>query len=405
MQFFEGNALESSAAPGAGSAGWTPKSSPEDATADGYRGELATWQLITEVQRLLAEERRAERLVCRYLADFADRVRQRRDVTLLFYADELQAMRSFFGLGVREARERLRVGRALRDLPLVEQAFLAGELSYSRVREISRVAKPETEHEWLERAAQLDMRALERCVALEREGAGADVDAPAPDPVRPGKLAPSEARAPWQSDAPWQTSAADSSPRSLRVTFELSVEGWALLERALDGVRRAAGSELSDGEALAAVARDALSFQSAHRVSEPSTGEPSTVAPSAGGPSTGEPSTGEPSLRPPAATQSGSSGAGTATEVDREAEGTLATEPAELLLQIMGHRSGWTTDELMEASGLPIGELHCAMTLLEVSGLARRRLYAFDPLSREPANRERSRRVILAALGRWPAPS
>ena len=69
---------------------------------------------------------------------------------------------------MRDTRERVRVGRALRELPRVEDAFVSGEVSYSRVRELTRVAEPSTEMEWLELARTLDMQALERRVASPR---------------------------------------------------------------------------------------------------------------------------------------------------------------------------------------------------------------------------------------------
>jgi hypothetical protein len=130
-----------------------------------YAVGLPTWRLILKLRRLLASGRRTERLICRYLADLADRVRQRSDATLDAYADELHAARCFFGLGARDTRERVRVGRALRQLPQIERAFVEGELAYSRVREVTRVATAETELLWLELADRLDMRALERRVA------------------------------------------------------------------------------------------------------------------------------------------------------------------------------------------------------------------------------------------------
>src|SRR6187402_2718396 len=133
-----------------------------------YRQGMATWELIVEVRQLLATERRTERLVCRYLADLADRVQQRQDLALVRYADELHAARACFGLGAREARERIRVGRALRQLPEVERAFVEGEFSYSRVREVTRIATAADESKWLELARRLDMRTLERRVASAR---------------------------------------------------------------------------------------------------------------------------------------------------------------------------------------------------------------------------------------------
>ena len=114
-----------------------------------YHPGLATLELIVEVRRLLATERRTARLICRNLANLADRVREGLDHALWGYADELHAARCIFGLGVRDTRERVRVDRALRELPRVEAAFVSGEVSYSRVREVTRVAEPSTETEWL----------------------------------------------------------------------------------------------------------------------------------------------------------------------------------------------------------------------------------------------------------------
>src|SRR5205809_5017790 len=49
------------------------------------------------------------------------------------------------GLAPGAARERVRVARALGTLPLLAQALACGELSYAKVRALTRVATPETE--------------------------------------------------------------------------------------------------------------------------------------------------------------------------------------------------------------------------------------------------------------------
>src|SRR5256885_7985428 len=49
------------------------------------------------------------------------------------------------GLDRGAARERVRVARALGTLPLLAQALACGELSYAKVRALTRVATPETE--------------------------------------------------------------------------------------------------------------------------------------------------------------------------------------------------------------------------------------------------------------------
>src|SRR5262245_39281667 len=53
------------------------------------------------------------------------------------------------GFAPGAVREHVRVARALGTLPLLAQAFGRGELSYSKVRELTRVAAPETEERLL----------------------------------------------------------------------------------------------------------------------------------------------------------------------------------------------------------------------------------------------------------------
>ena len=53
------------------------------------------------------------------------------------------------GLDLGAARERIRVARALGTLPLLAQALARGELSYAKVRALTRVATPETEERLL----------------------------------------------------------------------------------------------------------------------------------------------------------------------------------------------------------------------------------------------------------------
>jgi len=56
------------------------------------------------------------------------------------------------GLDTATAREKVRVARALGQLPAVDGALAAGRLSYAKVRAITRVATPETEARLLEMA-------------------------------------------------------------------------------------------------------------------------------------------------------------------------------------------------------------------------------------------------------------
>jgi 5-methylcytosine-specific restriction endonuclease McrA len=94
------------------------------------------------------------------------------------------------GLNKGAARERVRVARALGALPLLTEALARGELSYAKVRAITRVATPETEArllavgragtaEHVERIVrgwrQVDRRAEAREAARQHEGRGLQV--------------------------------------------------------------------------------------------------------------------------------------------------------------------------------------------------------------------------------------
>jgi len=386
------------------------------------------------VLRLLGLQRGAEQLVCHCLADLADRVQRRGGVALTPGADELRAARDRFGLGPREARERARMGRALRQLPAIERALVDGDLSYSRVREITRVASAATEVEWLELAGRLDMRSLERRVAGTLAAAS---DARASQPVG----------------------------MTRRVTFELSEQACELLDRALENARRAGGAHWTDGEALARVARVALSAQGAPIDLDPvaqaggaltaslttASRSPATASrgksasPRAVG-GTGATSTALKPVRPwswddlgwgdqggAPNEQNHARGAGQARQTMQGRCGQAAGDPLSLdavgpsiegtaersgderegvsaadgawwtgtesdesaqngggferdewgeinsrLLRAMGDGGRWDADRLIEASGLSAREVNTALTLLQLGGRIRRREDAFE---------------------------
>ena len=72
------------------------------------------------------------------------------------------------GLAPSAAREKVRVARALGDLPLMSEAMKQGELSYSKVRALTRVARPETEKELVELGRAGTAAHIERVVRAWR---------------------------------------------------------------------------------------------------------------------------------------------------------------------------------------------------------------------------------------------
>jgi hypothetical protein len=77
------------------------------------------------------------------------------------------------GTSLGAAREQVRVGRALAELPLIRAAFSSGEVSYSKVRAITRVATAEMEEHFVELARHATASQLEQIV---RDYRNADPD-------------------------------------------------------------------------------------------------------------------------------------------------------------------------------------------------------------------------------------
>jgi Domain of unknown function (DUF222)/HNH endonuclease len=149
----------------------------------------------------------------------------------------------------RAAREHVRVARRLPELPLIHAAFGRGELSYAKVRALTRVATGENETELLELARVLTAAQLERTVRAYR------------------RVTTAEARE-LQEDA--YVSVFWEADGSLSIHGRLAPEDGALLLRALDAMRdsrwqQGRGSaeprparQASRAEALVAVAEAAL---------------------------------------------------------------------------------------------------------------------------------------------------
>jgi hypothetical protein len=85
------------------------------------------------------------------------------------------------GLGPGAAREHVRVARALERLPMIEAAFAAGRLSYSKARALTRIAEPDSEAALLEVALELTASQVERTVRQWRRADVVNAGEPAPE--------------------------------------------------------------------------------------------------------------------------------------------------------------------------------------------------------------------------------
>ena len=72
------------------------------------------------------------------------------------------------GMGLGAAREKVRVAHKLAELPLIDAAFAAGELSYSKVRAMTRVATADNEETLLIMARASTAAQLEKICRLYR---------------------------------------------------------------------------------------------------------------------------------------------------------------------------------------------------------------------------------------------
>jgi hypothetical protein len=79
----------------------------------------------------------------------------------LGFATFLEYMERMLGYGRRVAFERLRVAEKLEDLPETRELLAAGAITYSAVRELTRVAEPDTEHAWLDAIEGKTIREIE----------------------------------------------------------------------------------------------------------------------------------------------------------------------------------------------------------------------------------------------------
>jgi Holliday junction DNA helicase RuvB len=165
------------------------------------------------------------RIVAFYLADIDARGLQQTHG----YRSTAQYAASRFGMSRREARDLLTVGKALLELPRIDRAFADGVISWTKVRELVKVATAEHEAKWLERAQKLTTDELALEVRLSRPG-----DPPRSWDDRKGlpeirmKL---EAQMPADVYAKWEC-----VRRRVQDDTPLPLKAWEVLDAAFDAL-------------------------------------------------------------------------------------------------------------------------------------------------------------------------
>jgi len=185
----------------------------------GPRGSTSDWQSVDRALRSIARRHAAlDAEEARWLRD-AEALQIWRPLGMVSAIDYMERV---LGYAPRAAQERLRVARALGMLPQLTAALTHGELPFSAIRELTRVATPATEAAWRGAAAGKNLRQIEDLVRDHRAGDRPD------DPV-------------------------DPEARTRVVRWELSAETFALLRQTrvvLDGEH---GRYLSDDQLVAAL--------------------------------------------------------------------------------------------------------------------------------------------------------
>lgn len=143
------------------------------------------------------------------------------------YASIREYAEAIVGLSPRETEERLRVARALESLPEIAAKLRSAELTFTAVRELTRVATPQTEGEWLEAAGSKSARQIERLVSGHVVG------------DRPSDPTTDEAR-------------------RHRVVLDLSAQAFALLRDAKAELVKSTGHGLDDDEVITLLTRSLL---------------------------------------------------------------------------------------------------------------------------------------------------
>jgi hypothetical protein len=145
----------------------------------------------------------------------------------LGFGSFVEYVERLFGYVPRLTQEKLRVAEALEQLPEATSALQDGQTCWSALRELTRVAIPATEAEWLEAARGRTVRDVERLVSGHARGS------------RPSDLR-------------------DERLERHVLRFEVSGDVLATFREAMAKLRRDAGASLDDDAALLSMARTVL---------------------------------------------------------------------------------------------------------------------------------------------------
>jgi len=117
------------------------------------------------LKRALAVFQRAEKNVVLFFAEVLKRKLYRE----LGYSSIHQYAREALGFASCRTSQFLRLVESLEELPGLKSSVAAGEIPWTKAREVARVATPATEAQWIEEAKRSPRKELERKIARSKE--------------------------------------------------------------------------------------------------------------------------------------------------------------------------------------------------------------------------------------------
>ena len=123
-----------------------------------------------EVTRRCGLAHRAGEVCHRALAFYLHDLHARRLYQALGFSSAVHFAQNRLGMCRARAHELLATGARLAELPKLDEAFARGELSWSKVRRVARVATADTEQAWIERAREASQQEVEALVSVVRAG-------------------------------------------------------------------------------------------------------------------------------------------------------------------------------------------------------------------------------------------
>ena len=185
----------------------------------------------TDLHEALLDALRTHQAAEHRLATLLFRMQQDNHFLELGYCSLGNYAKQALDLETRKTRALLQLGRALPHFPVLDQAFAAGTLGWTKAREVLRVATEETEAAWVAKAQQITSRELEAMVSMARCG-----ETPTDEPPE------------------------ERGPARRRAVFEMESLDLETLRAAIAWYRTemGAGTEVEDGVILAAMAQRML---------------------------------------------------------------------------------------------------------------------------------------------------